>query len=340
VNTRLAVVLDLSLPPGLSPDDLQHAYQRFHLPWLRELVNRGQPGLTLVVNSWLLGRWLEWGWEEGLTHLRVLYDYGKVEWCATASHHTILPLAPESVGFRQVRRNLRLLQQLLHPEWRPAGFSPPALAYGHELVRLLAPLGFRWCLADDSSFAALHGWVPHVHVTRCGPLHVLLCSRLWSERLRHLGQIGPKRFAATHRQELDGWFGGNGYQVLRLVAHHYEQAPREAFFAFLDEHQQRGTLLTGCSALLDVFASHEGEVPPGSCFTRPEDFWQGAFFAPWRGAEADHAWQASEEAILELEEWQNQLDELLSSQTFEDGRGPGGANLAAYVQRLRAARQG
>lgn len=331
---RVALFVDLCTPAGSNPDDLRTLYERHHLPWLRALSAATQPAVTLSLNSWLLQRWLEWGWEEGLECLRTLFDFGQIEVCGTASHHTILPLAPESVAFRQARRNVRLLQQLLSPEWRPAGFYPPQLAYGHELARVLLPLGYRWCLADDCCYAALHGQVPTRHVTRCGELLVVLASRLWSERLAYLDQFSPAAFARAHAGEMREWLGeGDAYQVLWLPA---TATKPERALEFLQEHRDQGNLPCHISEIVDSFASEEGEVPPGSCRTRVEDFWAGTFFLPWRNGSLQDSWALSEVAIAELEEWQDRLDELLSSHTFEPHASADG--LRALIGRLREAR--
>lgn len=312
VVVQLALVVDVCVPVGTSQARLQELYHQTHLPLLDSLLQWPHNGAALCCNSWLLQRWLELGWESGLSRVRQLYDFGKVELCGTASHHAILPLVPESVAFRQVRRNSRLLQQLLHPDWKPAGFMPPQLAFGHEVSRLLVPLGFQWCLADDSAYAALHGTVPGQHIVRCGGMAVLLCSRLWSQRLQHLGRFSAREFAREHHQELLRWLeGAEGYQVLRVAA---EDLPVGELMLFLEAHLELGNRWCHPSHLLQRFPLEEGDVPPGSCATSLEDFWAGAFFSPWH--HQGEAWALSEQAILALEQVQDRLDELLTSTTF------------------------
>lgn len=310
---HLALVVDLSLPVTTAPQRMEELYRERHLPFLQDLLKWPFSALTLCINSWLLQHWLDQGWEAGLQALRELYDFGKVELCGTASHHAILPLVPESVAFRQVRRNMRMLQQLLHPEWRPSGFAPPQLGFGHELARVLQPLGFNWCLADDSAYAALHGTSPGEHIVRCAGLSVLLCSRLWSERLQHLGNFSVSRFARNHHQELKRWLESpeRGYQVLRLPG---EAVDRAVLRKFVETHQELGNHWLHASQLFDHFPLLEGDVPPGSCATSVEEFWNGNFFSPWQSQ--GQAWLLSQQAILGLERVQDKLDELLTSSTF------------------------
>jgi len=317
---HLSLVLDLSLPVGDSGDALVTTYRQHHLPLMQALLRAPQSATGLCINSWLLQQWISQGLEEGLDVLRQLYDFGKVELCGTASHHAIMPLVPENIAFRQVRRNSRMLQNLLHPEWKPAGFLPPQLAYGHELSRVLLPLGFRWCLADDSSYAALHGTVPVHTVTRCGGLAVLLCSRMWSQRLEQLVSEAPRTFAKRHHSELTRWLGsdGHGYQVLRLGADNFPPGGGQKLQNYLEEMQNLGVRWCHPSHLLDHFSSEEGTVPPGSCRTPVEDFWSGAFFSRWRQNPGDPAWELSQYAIEGLEQVQERLDQLLSSSTFEN----------------------
>lgn len=310
---HLALVLDFSLAVTTPPQRLQELYEQRHLPLLQDLLKWSHAAITLSINSWLLQHWLDQGWEAGLQALRELYDFGKVEVCGTASHHAILPLVPESVAFRQVRRNSRLLQQLLHPEWRPAGFAPPQLGYGHELSRVLQPLGFNWCLADDSAYAALHGTVPGQHIVRCAGLSVLMSSRLWSERLQHLGNFSVTDFARNHHEELQRWLDGaeRGYQVLRLPG---DAADRTMLRKFVEFHQKQGNHWLHASQLFDHFPLMEGDVPPGSCTTSVEEFWNGNFFSPWQAQ--GEAWRLSEQAISGMEAVQDRLDALLTSSTF------------------------
>lgn len=309
---QLALVVDLSVPVATPTARLEELYHKRHLPLLEALLAWPHAGVALCLNSWLLQRWLELGWENGLQRLRELYDFGKVELTGTASHHAILPLIPENVAFRQVRRNSRLLQQILHPEWRPNGFMPPHLAYGHELSRVLAPLGFQWCLADDSAYAALHGSAPGHHIVRCGGLSMLLSSRLWSDRLHHLGHLSPRKFARDHHAELHRWLGDEpGYQVLCVPA---DNLSAPALMSFLDTHLGLGNHWCHPSHLLQRFPLHEGDVPPGSALTPLPDFWEGLFFSPWQAQ--GEAWALSQQAMLALEQVQDRLDELLSSSTF------------------------
>lgn len=309
---QLALVVDMSVPVTTATVHLVELYEKRHLPLLESLLAWPHAGVSLCLNSWLLQRWLELGWESGLQRLRELYDFGKVELAGTASHHAILPLIPESVAFRQVRRNSRLLQQILHPEWRPAGFVPPHLAFGHELSRVLTPLGFQWCLADDSAYAALHGSAPGHHIVRCAGLSMLLASRLWSDRLHHLGRLSPRKFAREHNAELHRWLGEQpGYQLLCIPA---DNVTSTTLVSFLDTHLELGNRWSHPSHLLERFPQQEGDVPPGSALTPLADFWEGLFFSPWQSH--DEAWALSQQAILALEQVQDRLDELLTSSTF------------------------
>lgn len=316
----LSLILDFSLPVGLSDDEIEALYSDRHLPLLLGLMKWKTAGTAVVINSGLAQRWIDRGLEEGLDRLRELFDFGRSEILGTASHHAILPLVPENVAFRQVRRNLRWTQQILHPEWRPAGFAPPELAYGHELARVLLPLGFHWCLADDTAYAALHGEVPKNRLVRCGGLTWLLASRLWSQRVSGLGAGQAEALARSHHQELQGWIGEHdGYQVLRVAAHKVEAEP---LLGYLRAMETAGNRWCHPSHLLHKYALNEGEVPPGSARTPVEDFWNGAFFSPWRQHSGEPAWQLSQRAILALERVQDQLDELLTSSTFESTSAP------------------
>lgn len=318
-------------------------YHHHHLPLLQSLLRWSSAGAALCINSWLLQQWIEFGLDEGLECLRQLYDFGKVELVGTASHHAILPLVPENIAFRQVRRNSRLLQHLLHPEWRPAGFLPPQLAYGHELSRVLLPLGFRWCLADDSSYATLHGDVPRNSVIRCAGMSVLLCSRMWSQRLQSLVAEAPETLARHHWRELRSWLTeGQGYQVLRLGADHFPLSgsgtlPGGALQSYLEAMEKLGASWCHPSHLLGHYPEVEGTVPPGSCRTTVEDFWSGAFFGLWRQGHSQPAWDLSQYAIEGLERVQERLDELLSSSTFEQ---PGEAELEGLKRLIVSVSQG
>ena len=311
----LSLVIDFSLPVGVSDAELERLYYHFHRPLLVALTDWRTSGTAVVINSALAQRWMDHGLEEGLERLRELFDFGRCEILCTASHHAILPLVPENVAFRQVRRNLRWTQQILHPEWRPAGFAPPELAYGHELARVLLPLGFQWCLADDTAYAALNGGVPYNRLIRCGGLNWLLASRLWSLRVAALSQGQGEGLARTHHEELRQWLGHDrGYQVLRVSA---SQPDPQGLITYLRQMETLGHRWCHPSQLLHQYPQEEGEVPPGSSRTPVEDFWNGAFFSPWRQSSGEPAWQLSQRAIVALERVQDQLDELLTSTTFE-----------------------
>jgi hypothetical protein len=324
--TQLTLVVDLSLPLSTPPARLEQLYRECHLPWLEMLLRPSAPPVAICINSWLLQQWVSRGWEDGLSRLRSLYDFGKVELLGTASHLAILPLVPESVAFRQVRRQMRLMQQMLHPEWRPAGFCPPALAFGHELSRVLNPLGFQWCLADDTALAALHGDVPGHHLVRCQNLLVLLVSRLWSGRLKASSPEQAAALAGWHHQELLAWLKEGGYQVLCLSG---LQVRPETVKNFVEAHLKLGNRFCHPSHLLPQFPAQDGDVPPGSAFTPVEDFWNGQFFSPWNAQ--GEVWELSQAAIAALEVAQDQLDELIAQGLFSSDHSAEGLRL--FVER-------
>lgn len=335
---RLGVVVDLCQSPGLPVSFLHGLYQSYHLPWLRWINRLPHAWVTLCVNSWLLNLWAEQNWDggEGLELLRTAYDLGRVELCATASHHAILPLVAEAVAFRQVKRHGRLLADLLHPEWAPAGLVPPQLAYGHELLRLAQPLGLRWCLADDLGFGALHGGVPYDHVLRCGGLLLPLCSRFGSQQLLQHCAHNPRSGARQHQQGLLQWSGGGDvYQILRVPGEALAGVDLPSRLGeWLNSHAEAGSRIMHLSALLDQLPQQPGEVPPGSCRLELDDFWSGRFFAPWQGPAA---WDAARQAGSALEQWHARLDELLASHTFEDEASAGAAGLRHMADVLEQA---
>ena len=188
----LGLLLHIYQPPDRFDDLLHRVVRESHRPLLRLLQARPDARVSLNLNWCLTEKWLEKGFEDCVESLDSLLRWERVELTGSAAYHPILPLIPRHEIRRQISYNSERHQEVFS-SWKPRGFFPPELAFGHELPPVLVDLGFEWCLADDIPYTCLHDVPPFDFVPVCADLPVLLRSSLWS-----------KTFEACARHGADG----------------------------------------------------------------------------------------------------------------------------------------
>lgn len=326
----LGLLLDLSWPyqAGSSKDKAYLRHTQHCSDFLSQCAQLSLNGLTLNINANLVKSWVDG--EAGpvgfiaVENLKSALRYGLAELTGCAAHHPILPLLHTFEMRRQVAINSAVLQRLIHHDWVPHGFFPPELAFGHEILGPLGAMGFGWCLSDDAAYATLHGEVPTNWIAQMSGLAILLRSRMWSEKLRHLNSKNAVSLAESLVCETAKWMGqkhgpGGGYLAVALHRDAVEGQLAKALKKFFDCLQPPWRI-EHLSQLVGKFPKKESQVPPSSWFTSSEEFWRGEFFARWKSEQTSHQilWRLAELSWSNVERLRELLDEAMCSVTFEE----------------------
>ncbi|MGE0494677.1 MAG: hypothetical protein AB7S38_36040, partial [Vulcanimicrobiota bacterium] len=323
----LGLLLHVYQPPDRFDDLLHRVVRESHRPLLRLLQGRPDARVSLNLNWCLTEKWLEKGFEDCVESLDSLLRWERVELTGSAAYHPILPLIPRHEIRRQISYNSERHQEVFS-NWKPQGFFPPELAFGHELPPVLVDLGFEWCLADDIPYTCLHDVPPFDFVPVCADLPVLLRSSLWSKTFEACARHGADGKALVRKlvEDLNGWFDGkDGYVIIALEAdalgEHRSGSLDRCLLGFLDElaKQSDQIQLRHVGEIASEFPHQPSDIPPGSWSTTVEDFWAGEFFPLWQSRYNNAhklLWELTDLAVSSVARLQTKLDRSLNSGTF------------------------
>jgi Glycosyl hydrolase family 57 len=314
----------MSCPPEPLSRGFHRLYEAYHRPLLQLLADLQAP-VALSVPWGLTERWHSDGYHDALRLCSELQRGGRVEFVASAAYHPILPLLPREAIERQVAHDL-VRHGELYEHWSCAGFVPPEMAYGPELLPVLKEYGFQWCAVDDTTYCCLAPEPPKSHVAQCGGLSLLLRSSLWSKALVGAARSGDDgaRLGREMMHGLEEWYGdSSGYALLAVDTECFglhRQGSLACLSSFLESVQGSHNFHLLCpSQLLQRYPARADEVPPGSWRTTQEQFWEGEFFVPWQSRYSrahGYLWELTELAVESVGKLQERLDRSLHSGFF------------------------
>lgn len=339
----LCVLLCMACPPEPLSRGFHRLYDSCHRPLLELLQDMGKP-VAVSVPWGLTERWHSDGYHDVLRVCSQLRRGGRVEFVASAAYHPILPLLPKEAIERQIVHD-QVRHRELYGEWSCRGFVPPELAYGPEILPVLADQGYQWCCVDDVTYCCLSDEPPKHHVATCAGMSLLLRSSLWSGALVSAARTGGSGVALAKDmlKGLGGWFGDSpGYAVLAVDTECFglhRKGSLACLADFLSEVESSSQFeLVQPSSLLERFDGREDEIPPGSWRTTPEQFWEGEFFVPWQSRYNQahgYLWELTELAVQSVAKLQERLDRSLHSGFFWWDEGGNPALASSTSQGLR-----
>lgn len=314
----------MACPPESLSRGFHRIYESSHRPLLQLLQEMNKP-VSVSIPWGLTERWHSDGYHDVLRVCSQLRRSGRVEFVASAAYHPILPLLPKEAIERQIVHD-QVRHRELYGEWNCRGFAPPELAYGPEILPVLAEQGYQWCCVDDVTYCCLSEVPPKHHVATCAGMSLLLRSSLWSSALISAARSGGngRLLALDMLKGLGDWFGESpGYAVLAVDTECFglhRKGSLSCLADFLNEVECSSDFaLVPPSEVLRRFPGREDEVPPGSWRTTPEQFWEGEFFVPWQSRynqAHSYLWELTEMAVQSVGKLQERLDRSLHSGFF------------------------
>lgn len=321
----ISLLLCLSAPPDRVSPGFHRLVEANHRPLLRWLLNLNDIPCALSIPWGLTERWASEGYTDCLSFCTELLTRKNIEFVGTAAYYPILPLLPRPAVERQVLLDLTRHREL-YPQWQPTGFVPPEMAFGPELLPILASHGYSWCAVDDITYTCLNGLPPHLYIPSCSDFKVILRSSMWSQALIHCARDGGSGSHLAHAmtQGLHTWFRGNqGYLLLAVDPEcfgHHRKGSLPMLTSLLRTLKANDQVhIIKPSQLVQSYPSQSDEIPPGSWRTTSEQFWEGEFFAPWQSrynAAHTHLWDLTDLAVGAVAKLQQRLDRSLHAGFF------------------------
>lgn len=327
----LGFLLHTYQPPNQFPHVLDHIVNECYRPLFSFIHSHPQALFTVNMNWALLERLLEGGYTDVISLVKHSLEEGKIEMTGTAAYHAILPLIPEEERERQIELNRERTAEIFGNSYKPAGFFPPEMAYGPEIIEVVKKEGYQWLITDDVPYTCLHGETPCKEVVHVNGMGVLLRSNMWSNKISmEKDSLGRKHrgsdVAAWIEEGMTKWFEGeDGYLILAMdgetFGHHHKGYLEEFLVEFVEHVASRWSTMR-LAHLTDIYRRFPGiqkEVPPGSWSTSPQDFWDGNFFPLWKNKnnQAHYLmWQLTSLALEGVERLRDKMDKSLNSCTF------------------------
>jgi predicted glycosyl hydrolase (DUF1957 family) len=256
---------------------------------------------------------------------------GKLEITGTAAYHAILPLIPKEQQIRQIKKNQINNAKVFGADYKPKGFFPPEMAFGHEIIDSIKECKYKWTITDDQPFNCIHGEVPWNYIPEMLGLPVFLRSNLWSNKISMEKHANGCKFSGREIiswliQDMNSWWQGkDGYIIIAMdgetFGHHvpgYVECFLEQMLDAIDENKSQ-IKMVHISDLLKIFPRVQKEVPPGSWSTNTRDFWSGNFYPLWKNKyNAAHSilWELVGLTLGAVKNLEENLDKSLNSCTF------------------------
>lgn len=327
----LGFLLHIYQPPNQFERVLDKITNECYNPLFDLINHRWNSRFTLNLNWSLTELLLKSGHREVIDKMREGLKNGKLDITGTAAYHPILPLISHSEQVRQIQTNYRKNMEVFGDLYKPRGFFPPEMAFGHEIIEAIKDEGYSWTITDDQPFNCIHGEVPHNYIPVMDNLPVFLRSNLWSNKISMEHHADGSKFSGWDvfnwlLKDLSSWFGDqDGYMIIAMdgetFGHHVHGYIDYFLGQFLEavEKNQDKVRLIHITDLLNLFPRVNKEVPPGSWSTNADDFWSGNFFPLWKNKyNAAHRllWELTELARESVKQLEENLDKSLNSCTF------------------------
>lgn len=299
---------------------------------LFDLINN-KPGsrFTLNLNWSLTELLLKQGYTDVLAKIQEGLKKHRLEITGTAAYHAILPLIPRDEQIRQIRVNYEKNRGVFGEYYKPKGFFPPEMAFGHDIIEAIKEEKYKWTITDDQPFNCIHNEVPFNYVPVMDGLPVFLRSNLWSNKISMESHPDGSKFSGREICEWlindmnDWWKGQDGYIIIAMdgetFGHHVKGYIELFLESFIDEIKRRKDQIkmVHITKLLKKFPRDEKQVPPGSWSTNAEDFWSGNVFPLWKNKyNSAHQliWELVNLAIESVHRLESNLDKSLNSCTL------------------------
>jgi predicted glycosyl hydrolase (DUF1957 family) len=168
--------IHLYQPANSSSDRIQEAVEKSYLRLTALLESHQDLKFTANISACLLERLREDGYDDLLKRWRQLISDGRLELLGSAAYHAFLPFTPKIEIVYQIKKQEKLVQDILGVNLKGGGFFLPEMAYTPELARLVKEQGYSWLILDEAVLPNNQGYLPVLIDANSG-LDVVLRNR-------------------------------------------------------------------------------------------------------------------------------------------------------------------
>jgi alpha-amylase/alpha-mannosidase (GH57 family) len=141
-----AQLLHFYQPPTQFPPVLDKICQESYWPLLEVLRQYPTARATVNINGVLSEMLRDYGHRDIIEGLKELAQTGQIGLTGTGKYHPILPLIPQREVKRQIELNQKTNGFFFGDAFKPAGFFPPEMAYGRDIISPIVETGYRWII--------------------------------------------------------------------------------------------------------------------------------------------------------------------------------------------------
>jgi alpha-amylase/alpha-mannosidase (GH57 family) len=141
-----AQLLHFYQPPTQFPAVLNKICEESYRPLLEVFSQYPNARATVNINGVLSEMLRDCGHRDIIEGLRELAQRGQIELTGSGKYHPILPLIPPGEVKRQIELNQKTNTFFFGDAFKPAGFFPPEMAYGRDIVSPIVETGYRWII--------------------------------------------------------------------------------------------------------------------------------------------------------------------------------------------------
>ena len=319
----LGFLLHLYQPWWQERKIIQKISEECYEPLMNLLNSYDQKLITLNIQWALVEKLKECGKQDIIERIKKAVATNKIELLKTAAYHPILPLISPEMAESQIEcdNEMKKTEGILA---NSPGFFLPELAYDKNLIPVLKNFGAKWTVTDDVSYHTRYRKVPFDEIISQDGIAIFLRSNLWSNLIA-MNKISWQEFKSRFPKEVYHWTKGKDCYVILVMdgetfGHHHKKSLANFLKPLLDKFSSNngGVKLVSLGEIFSGFPKFQGEVPPGSWATSPEDFVKQDYFPLWRSPRNtlhQIMWKISELAVSCLDKNVEHDLEVLKCQT-------------------------
>jgi alpha-amylase/alpha-mannosidase (GH57 family) len=313
-----AQLLHFYQPPTQFPPVLDKICQESYRPLLEVFRQHPKARATVNINGALTEMLRDCGHRDIIEGLKELAQTGQIGLTGTGKYHPILPLIPQREVKRQIELNQKTNGFFFGDAFKPAGFFPPEMAYGRDIISPIVETGYQWIILSGVACPADWAVDSIYQVEHEGKrLAVFFRDDILSNKIS-FQELGPEEFlgdlraqkgdreniyvitamdAETYGHHIKNWeqlFLAEVYEELEVRSESYAHIQQSK--ALSSQHaailQDAGTAqevqTVTISQLLDMFPPGEVIDPkPSSWSTSGQDIEAGNAYPLWADKDSE-----------------------------------------------------
>ena len=268
-------------PAGQQEDIIEAIVNQSYKPIIEGIIKNKKLRMTININGALLELFDKYKYHHLLDSLREIGGDGRVEFTSSSKYHAFLPLIEEKEIIRQIKINDEANKFFLGDAYDPAGFFPPEMAYGENLVPIIRELGFKWIILDEIAFNGEPEKVNYKKIYKVKNTNLGIFFR--ERRLSNLIMSAVVRSKETLLQAMKNDLNSGRYLITAMDAEtfgHHRPGLEKMLFDIFEASEFEFVKI---SDIPEYYHECEEVIPVQSTWaSSPDDIKAGIQFLSWR----------------------------------------------------------